>query len=545
MEKEKADSFLKMIRRSTRGRLKIYLGYCAGVGKTYRMLQEGQALRSEGIDVVIGYVETHGRADIVKLLEGFEIVPRVVREYKGIKIEEMDVDAVLARKPTVALVDELAHNNVPGSRNLKRFQDVDEILASGIHVVTTLNIQHLESLYNTVEKLVSVKVRERLPDSVLSEADQIINVDLSTEDLRKRMQEGKVYPTTKIRTALENFFLPANLENLRELTLRELAAYIDLRRKQESSEESGVMPDQVMVCLSSRGPNSEMLLRYASRFAGRLNKNWYALYVQRDNEDPTHIDLETQNALANTLTLAKQLGAIVFTYRGQDLASTIIRFAREYQIGHIIIGSPAPVPFLKKLFFKKSLSQRLVQEAGGINIVIVDTGRSNREFPEVKPLKMPPSHPDRIGLSDFLNENHIVIWKEIALKEEVLRNLTRLASSSDDFEKTYATLISREKESSTFFNEGVAFPHLRLEGDIAPRVALGIVPSGIANVNTAKPIRLVFLIISSLQQTEIQAQLLAAASKIAANNLMVNRLLSATSPQKVCHEIRRWENITL
>ena len=395
MDQEKANKFLHMIQRSAQGRLKIYLGYCAGVGKTYRMLQEGHALKNDGIDVVVGYVETHGRADIVKLLEGFEIIPRMVREYKGMQVEEMDVDAVLARKPAVALVDELAHNNVPESRNVKRYQDVQEILASGIHVITTLNLQHLESLYDTVEKLVGVKVRERLPDSVLTEADQIVNVDLTPEDLRKRLAEGKIYKEDKIQTALENFFTQANLGNLRELTLRELAAQIDTHRKDLESDENTVMPDQIMVCLSSRGPNSDFLLRYASRFAGRLNKNWYALYVQTAAEDPLQIDIQTQNALARTLTLAKQLGAIVFTYKGEDLASTIIRFAREYHIGHIIIGSPSRSSFFQKLRFKKTLSERLIQEAGGINIVVVDTHPRHSAPEESQPEIAAKSRPSK------------------------------------------------------------------------------------------------------------------------------------------------------
>src|SRR5512136_3144677 len=216
MVEERANSFLRMIRRGQRGRLKVYLGYCAGVGKTYQMLQEGHRLREEGIDVVIGLLETHGRSDIAKLAEGLEIVPRRRQEYHGVTVEEMDADAVLARKPQVALIDELAHTNVPGSGNPKRYQDVQDILAAGIHVITTMNVQHLESLYDTVEKAVGVKVRERLPDTVLTEADQIVNVDLTPEDLRKRLEEGKVYREDKIQTALENFFIQDNLAKLRE-----------------------------------------------------------------------------------------------------------------------------------------------------------------------------------------------------------------------------------------------------------------------------------------------------------------------------------------
>ena len=233
MAEDRANSFLRMIRRSQRGRLKVYLGYCAGVGKTYQMLQEGHRLKDEGIDVVIGLLETHGRADIAKLAEGLKAIPRRRQEYHGVTVEEMDMDAILARKPQVALIDELAHTNVPGSLNPKRYQDVQDILAAGIHVITTMNVQHLESLYNTVENAVGVKVRERLPDSVLAEADQIVDVDVSTEDLQKRLREGKIYPKERIETALINFFKISNLEKLRELTLRELASQIDLRRRED------------------------------------------------------------------------------------------------------------------------------------------------------------------------------------------------------------------------------------------------------------------------------------------------------------------------
>jgi two-component system sensor histidine kinase KdpD len=239
-------------------------------------------------------VETHGRAETARLIDGLEVIPRLRQEYRGIIVEEMNVDAIIARKPQVALIDEIAHTNLPGSRNPKRYQDVQDILAAGIHVITTVNVQHLESPYDTVEKSVRVKVRERMPDTVLAEADQIVNVDLTTEDLRKRLKEGKIYPRERIEIALSNFFIPSNLEQLRELTLRELASQIDLRRREPVEEESSPAPDQIMVCLSSKGPNSEMLLRYASRLAGKLNRNWYAVYVQTPSEEPTAIDAQIQ-----------------------------------------------------------------------------------------------------------------------------------------------------------------------------------------------------------------------------------------------------------
>src|SRR5512139_4087090 len=290
----KADTFLRMIRRAQRGHLKVYLGYAAGVGKTYQMLLEGRRLKEEGIDVVVGLVETHGRIETERLLEGLEMMPRRRQEYRGIAIEEMDVDAILARKPQVALIDELAHTNIPGSRNAKRYEDVQDILAAGIHVISTLNVQHLESLYNVVENSVGVKVRERLPDSILAEADEIVDVDLATADLRRRLEEGKIYPSERIETARANFFTRSNLEKLRELTLRELAAQIDLRRREDQGAESGAASDQVMVCLSSHGPNSEKLLRYGSRLAGKFNRNWYAVYVQTPAEESTVIDAQVQ-----------------------------------------------------------------------------------------------------------------------------------------------------------------------------------------------------------------------------------------------------------
>jgi two-component system sensor histidine kinase KdpD len=373
MPDDKALSFLRLIRRAQRGRLKIYLGYGAGVGKTWQMLKEGHRLQKEGIDVVAGLVETHGREETAQLIEGLEVVPRRQVQYRGITLEEMDLDAVLARRPEVALVDELAHTNVPGSKNSKRYEDVQDLLSAGIHVISTLNVQHLESLYDTVEAQIGVRVYERVPDAVLAEADEIVNVDLAPEDLQQRLREGKIYPHERVSTALENFFKRANLNQLRELTLRELAAQIDLKRRAEPEEEHDTAPDQVMVCLSSRGPNSAALLRYGSRLAGRLNRNWYAVYVQTPQEEPTAIDATTQRQISDTLTLAKQLGAQVFPFKGEDVAETILHFAREYRVGHIVIGKPGPLPAWKRWLGGKTIVEQLIRKGHGITVVVVDT----------------------------------------------------------------------------------------------------------------------------------------------------------------------------
>jgi two-component system sensor histidine kinase KdpD len=548
---ERADSFLRMIRRAERGRLKIYLGYCPGVGKTYQMLLEGHRLREEGIDVVIGYLETHGRADIAKLAEGLEVVPRRRTEYRGVPLEEMDVDAVLARKPQVALIDELAHTNVPGSGNAKRYQDIQDILAAGIHVITTLNIQHMESLYDTVESAVHVKVRERLPDNIVAEADQIVNVDVTTEDLLKRLKEGKIYKADRIGTAMSNFFKTSNLEKLRELTLREMASQIDLRRREAVEEEIAAAPDQIMVALSSRGPNSEMLLRYASRLAGKLNRNWYAIYVQTPSEEPTVIDAHTQRILSGTLTLAKQLGATVFTYKGEDIPATILRFAREYRVGTIVVGTPTRKPFWKTLW-RKTTVERLVHEAKGFTVVILDTRKeepSEIKAPEeaARPPVAAPSVPVPTGapaLSGFLSPERIVIWDRPVERDSVLRTLaeTSVAGSSEtDLATVLANIAKREEQGSTFLNEGVALPHARIEKLLHPVVAIGLTRKGVPDVSTEKPIEYVFLILSPAEAPEVQVQILGQVSRASRNRELVRNLEMCRTPQEVITAIRDWE----
>ncbi len=557
MPEDKADSFLRLIRRSQRGRLKVYLGYSAGVGKTYQMLQEGHRLKAEGIDVVIGLLETHGRADIARLAEGLDVVPRRRVEYRGIMVEEMDPEAVLARKPQVALIDELAHTNVPGGRNAKRYEDVQDILAAGIHVISTLNVQHLESLYNVVEKAVGVKVRERLPDSILAEADEIVDVDLATEDLRKRIQEGKVYPAERIPAALANFFTASNLEKLREMTLRELAAQIDLRRRGTEAEEPGPAAEQVMVCLSARGPNSERLLRYGSRLAGRLNRNWYAVYVQTPSEEATLIDARTQRLLSETLTLAKQLGALVFTYRGEDVAETLLSFAREYRVGQIIIGGPAPKPFWKKWGKNKNIVADLIKKAKGINIVVIDTReepaawvQAAEEIPESRPPLAPPLEVEAAAAETKMASlplvpERIVVWDGPVERDEVLRNLVEAAVKGNpevSFDSVYAAVIAREAQGSTFFNEGVAFPHVRVPGLKKPVVALGLTRAGVSDVATEKPVEIVFLILSPAETPAIQVRLLGLASRAAQSRYLLQCLDTCHGPDDAFAAVREWEN---
>ncbi|MBF0551908.1 MAG: PTS sugar transporter subunit IIA [Deltaproteobacteria bacterium] len=558
MTKDRASTFLRMIQKSRRGRLKIYLGYGAGVGKTYQMLQEGHRLKDAGVAVVVGLVETHGRAETAKLVEGLEIIPRLQQEYRGHILEETDVEAILARKPEVVLIDELAHTNVPGSPNPKRYQDVQDLLAAGIHVITTLNVQHLESLYDIVEKTVQVQVRERLPDSVLAEADEVVNVDLTPEDLHARLREGKIYPPERIETSLSNFFKISNLEKLRELTLRELASQIDLKMR-ESSEETGKDttpgPDQVMVCLSSQGPNSEKLLRYASRLAGRLNRNWYAVYVQTPSEGPEIIDARAQRLLTGTLTLAKQLGAMVFTYKGEDVIDTILGFAREYRVGHIVLGYPGEVPYWKRVLGKKSTIEQLIAKSMGITMVLLDT-RSREPQSATAALasseaKRLASTAPRVGssnmrLSGLLTTHRIIIWDQPESKDLVLKVLVEAVPKSigaGDAEEILKAVLQREELGSTFFDEGVAFPHARIEGLPAPTVALGLTRQGVLDVVPGKLIEAVFLILSPAETPALQIQVLALVSRAAKNKQLMERLAAAGSPQEVLEAIRIWETL--
>lgn len=546
---DRAKSFLQIIRRSQRGRLKIYLGYGPGVGKTYQMLQEAHRLKKEGVDVAIGVVETHGRVDTANLVTGLEIIPRRCLEYKGIIVDDMDVDAIINRRPDVVLVDELAHTNVPTSRNNKRYEDVNEILGAGIHVIATLNVQHLESLYNTVERLIGVKVRERIPDTVLAEADQIVNVDLTPEDLQTRLRDGKVYPEERVDPALENFFTHGNLEQLRELTMREIAAQIDFKRREVLDDTDKIAPDQVMVCLASKGPNSAHLLRFASRLAGRLNRNWYAVYVQTSKEDPTKIDATTQRLLADSLTLANQLGATVFTFKGEDIVATILKFAKEYRVGNIVIGRPNPKPKWQQWLRRQSIAEQLVLKATGYTVVVVDTEAPTveRKVTAIESRKTASPLPAAETITALLTEPRIALFKTPVTKDEVLAQLVRCividtkSEALSDATTILNAILARERQGSTFLNESIAIPHARIAGLPAPRAALAITKQGVSDVTNERPTEAVFLLL--LPTTGPQASLSVLTKVIRLfQDLNVRRSLhEAQNAAEVLHVIHRSE----
>jgi len=351
------------------GRLSIFLGYAAGVGKTYAMLEAAQQQKKE-TDLVVAYIETHGRAETEKLLEGLQVIPRKQTDYRGIVITEMDLDAVLARKPRLALVDELAHTNAPGSRHPKRYQDVEELLEAGIDVYTTLNIQHMESVRNTVAQITGVWVRETVPDTIVDRAAEIKLIDLPPDELIKRLKEGKVYITEQIAHAIADFFRKGNLSALREVALRLAAEHVD---KQTSTylhthaiQGSWPAAEHILACISP-GPLSNRLVRSARRLASQLNADWFAVYV----ETPDNIRLSSaqQERLASTLQMAKRLGANVLILQGQSVATTVVEYASAHNITKIVVAKPQRTRLQEIL--RGSIAAQIIRQSNFIDVYVV------------------------------------------------------------------------------------------------------------------------------------------------------------------------------
>jgi two-component system sensor histidine kinase KdpD len=338
-----ADELLARIKEKDRARLRIYIGAAPGVGKTYEMLQEAHALRARGLDVVIGYVETYGRRETEAQLKDLEIVPRRNVEHRGVTLEEMDVDAIIHRHPQICIVDELAHTNVPGSRHDKRYEDVLEILIAGIHVMTAVNIQHLETLNDAVARATGVRVRETIPDTFLDRADEVINVDVTVEELRNRLREGKIYRPEKVEQALSNFFRKGNLSTLRELALRAVADEVGEKAASYRAREGlepALIPERVMVCMSSNAL-APRVLRTGARIAGRLGSRWYAVYVGTPRERGDRINPRDAEALQQNIKLAESLGATVVRVKADKPADGLIAFAQREGVTHVIFGQSA------------------------------------------------------------------------------------------------------------------------------------------------------------------------------------------------------------
>lgn len=337
------ESLLAKLTEGKRARLRVYIGAAPGVGKTYRMLEEAHLLKRQGADIVIAFVEAHGRAETRALIGDLERIPLRRIEYRGVVLQEMDVEAVLKRRPAIAVVDELAHTNAPGSVHAKRYEDVLELLGAGIYVIAAFNVQHLESLNDSVARTTGVRVHETIPDYVLRRADEVVNVDVSVETLRTRLRQGKIYGVEKIEQSLNNFFRKGNLSALRELSLRQVAE--DQATKAHDYREreglaQAVIPEKVMVCMASRG-SAKKLLRTGSRIAGRFAGDWYAVYVETPREELGRITPSDYAALMENISFASSLGAKVVKLKARNVADALINFARHEGITHVVFGQSA------------------------------------------------------------------------------------------------------------------------------------------------------------------------------------------------------------
>ncbi|HEY4953094.1 MAG TPA: histidine kinase [Verrucomicrobiae bacterium] len=368
IERLKPEDFLRLIEKSRLGKLKIYLGHAAGVGKTFAMLEEAHRLKKAGVDVVIGWVETHGRKDTEALLEGLEIIPRKKVPHAGATVEVLDVEAVFKRYPTVCVIDELPFTNIAGSQHPKRYLEVHDLLLAGINIITAMNIQHLESLHDTVLRATGVDVRERVPDRFVLEADQVVNVDLTAEELRERLRLGKIYPADRAAAALENFFTENNLNELRELALRETANVLDQRPRAGTKSPTDVS-EKIAVFISTNPVTTARLLRASSRLAGRLNREWMAVYVRRKKEDPLNIPSDLQRKFIQNVQLATELGGSVTVLESENVCEALLKYCRENDVNLVVLGTSERHWWQ---FTRPDVLGFFMHHAPGIDIHIVD-----------------------------------------------------------------------------------------------------------------------------------------------------------------------------
>jgi two-component system, OmpR family, sensor histidine kinase KdpD len=365
------EQLLQRLQHQDRAKLRVYIGAVPGVGKTYSMLEDARALKRRGVDVVVGLVETYGRADTEAQIGDLEVIPRRKIPYKGVELEEMDVDAILARTPQTCVVDELAHTNVPGSRHEKRHGDVLELLEAGIGVLTAVNIQHLETLNDLVSRVTGVRVRETVPDTFLDRADEVINVDVTVDELRTRLRQGKVYKPEKVEQALTNFFREGNLSTLRELALRAVADEVGEKAasyRQREGLEPGLIPERVMVCMSS-SLSAPRVIRAGARIAGRLGARWYAVYVETPAELPERIKAADREQLQRNLALAESLGATVVKVTADRPADGLIAFAQREGITHVIFGQSSRTRL--EILMKGSTLNRFLEEVKDAAVQVV------------------------------------------------------------------------------------------------------------------------------------------------------------------------------
>jgi two-component system, OmpR family, sensor histidine kinase KdpD len=369
-KEKKVQRFLELNLKSTGGKLKIYLGMSAGVGKTYRMLQEAHDLSQNGINIKIGYVETHGRKETQALIEGLPVIPRRQVFYKGKRLEELDVQAILLLHPDIVVIDELAHTNIPGSKNEKRWQDVLDVLEAGIDVISAVNIQHIESINEDVKEITGIEVKERIPDKILQIADEVVNIDLTADELISRLKAGKIYDHAKVQQALQNFFQPDKILQLRELALKEVAGQVERKVDyQITAKQTAFRHERLLACVSSNHEIAQKIIRKTARLASYYNSKWYVLYVQSAKEAADKIPLSTQRHLINNFKNATELGAEVIQKKAENIASAIVATVNEKEITTICLGRPHLNLF--QIILRTSMFNQLLKTLSKNNVDLV------------------------------------------------------------------------------------------------------------------------------------------------------------------------------
>jgi two-component system sensor histidine kinase KdpD len=525
--------------------LRIYLGGSPGVGKTYRMLQDGNALKSRGVDVVIGYVEGHDRADTLAQVGSLEVIPRKLISYRGREFEEMDTQAIIARKPQLAIVDELAHTNIPGAGHEKRYQDIEDLLAAGIAVFSTCNVQHLESVHDIVERLTGVEVQERVPDTFFGLAKEVIMVDVSVEELQERLKAGKIYKPDKIEHSLKNFFTHANISLLREMALREVANDIEQKDKEQRQVRKGDnqasgSSEKVMVAIAAR-PDSKNLIRFGSRMAGRINAKWYVVYV---NPQPAAGQTEEHKAiLQENLKLAKLLGAKVVSLSGRSITQTLRSFAEEEGITQIVLGATQR-PWWRRLL-SKSVVTGLLQSIGAIAVHIIPLRREIDEGTEPREEEV-----ERFSLTNYLPPEYIIpnltsvatVEQTIALLIDHL--ITRYPNLSPLRSMINESIMQRERVMSTFLETGIAIPHAAGLEEITDIYAvMALTPKGVISLGRDQKASIVLLFISPEVGRTQHLKFLAAAASVFLDQTSVREISGCITGQDAVNNILRIENI--
>jgi two-component system sensor histidine kinase KdpD len=535
------EELITNLKYSKESPLRVYLGAAAGVGKTYRMLQDGNLLLSRGVDVMIGYIEPHRRPETSAQIGKLKEVPRRKVEYKGVAMEEMDLEAVLARKPQVVLVDELAHTNAPGSKNAKRWQDVENLLAAGIAVFTTVNVQHIESVCDVVEKATGVLVQERVPDAFFRLAKEMIIVDVSVEELLSRLKDGKIYAPDKVDRALERFFTRGNLSTLRELALRELADDVEQKGKEDRERDTraGLESTVKIVVALSSNPEAKKLLRVSARLAGRRNAKWFAVSVKAPDArvaDPDH-----ERNLQENARFARELGAQVVELRGRSVADALIAFASQEGATEIIIGTSARGWWDR--FWRGSIAEQILHKAPHLALHVLPIAH---EAEEQRPARPSAS---ALRLTDYLAPERILVDVRVSagVESAIALLVDRLVEVNPDLRprrrEIMEAVLQRERLDSTFLETGIAIPHAAgVEGIVELEAALGLFPDGIVSERTGRSAQMVLLFLSPSVGRSLHMKFLQRIARVFGDATTVKELAALKTGDDVLERLREIES---